>query len=57
MILPKIIKEELGEDVYNQMSDICNQPSPEKEYKFWMSGATMKKWNIVLEKEAKKFIK
>ena len=49
-------KEEF-EELLTQMNKIRNQLSPEREYQFWMSEETMKKWNIVFEKESKKFRK
>lgn len=55
MILPKIIKEELGEDVYNQMSEICL--SPEREKIIYTSAENIEAWNKMWEDEFKKYLK
>lgn len=48
-ILPRIIKEELGEDIYNEMSKICNQPRPEKRWVIYGSAESIDKLNKMID--------
>ena len=57
MILPKIIKETLGEDVYKQISDVCNESSHERKWVIWGSKAAIDAVEKAIEEEFKINIK
>lgn len=52
-IVPKIIKDELGEDVYNKISEICNQPRPEREIVIWGNAQMIDAVEKTIEDEVK----
>jgi succinyl-CoA synthetase alpha subunit len=55
-IVPKIIKDELGEDVYNKISEICNQLRPEREIVIWGNAQMIDKIEQAIENEFKQLI-
>ena len=51
---PKIIKEELGEDIYNEISDIItNAPDDNREFVIYASSEVIDTINKLIDEELK----
>lgn len=51
--LPKIIKEKLGDEVYNTMSKIIAESPEERDFVIWASPEFIDAFNKEIEKELK----
>lgn len=51
--LPLIIKEALGEDAYNQMSEVIKNNTEEREFVIWASPEFIDAINAEIDKELK----
>lgn len=56
-VLPKIIKEELGEDVYNKMQQVIeDSPVEKRELVIWASKEFIDEIERMLEEETKRIL-